>query len=59
MIKEFLIFLILLLQINADNSTAYDKCLKQGQLGFIYKPCGSTRGREGVQEISTLLIKPI
>ena len=44
------IFLILLLQINADNSTAYDQCLKQGQLGFIYKPYGSTRGEGGDSE---------
>ena len=28
MIKEFLIFLIFLLQINAENSTAFDECLK-------------------------------
>ena len=32
MIKEFLIFLIFLIQINAENSTAFDECLKEGQL---------------------------
>ena len=32
MIKEFLIFLIFLIQINAENSTAFDECFKEGQL---------------------------
>ena len=30
----------------------------QDVLGGIYKLCGSTRGREGVLKISTLLMKP-
>ena len=32
MIKEFLIFLIFLIQINAENSTAFDECFKDFQL---------------------------
>ena len=41
MIKEFLIFLIFLIQINAENSTAFDECFKEGQLWSCWS-CSST-----------------
>ena len=42
-----------------ENINLQEIYLGEVSLGGIYKPCGSTRGREGGCKISTLLIKPI